>query len=216
MSAAIAAAAASVSPFQRRTVPITGLYTASSARLIGFFASGRMRPRMNSTIKAGTNVTESSDAPAIAKVFVQANGLNRRPSCASSAKIGRNETVTISRLKNSEGPTSAAASTSTRARGASGARSMCLCAFSIMTIAASTMAPIAIARPPRLMMLEPMPKRSMSPIAIRSPTGSTAMATRALRAWNRNTAQTSATTRNSSSNVDESVSIARLMRSDRS
>ena len=35
-----------------------------------------------------------------------------------------------------------------------GARSRRLCAFSIITIAASTIAPIAIAMPPRLMMLE--------------------------------------------------------------
>ena len=66
----------------------------------------------------------------------------------------------ISREKNSAGPTSIAASTSALSRGVSGAaRSRCLCAFSIITIAASTIAPMAIAMPPRLMMLELMPKR---------------------------------------------------------
>jgi hypothetical protein len=36
--------------------------------------------------------------------------LNSLPSCASRAKIGRKETVMMSRLKNSAGPTSTAAS----------------------------------------------------------------------------------------------------------
>ena len=46
-----------------------------------------------------------------------------------------------------------------RAVGSAAARvSSCLCAFSTRTIAASTMAPIAIAIPPRLMMLELMPR----------------------------------------------------------
>ena len=40
-----------------------------------------------------------------------------------------------------------------------GARSRCLCAFSIMTMAASIIAPMAMAMPPRLMMLEPMPEQ---------------------------------------------------------
>ena len=42
-----------------------------------------------------------------------------------------------------------------------GARSRCLCAFSIMTIAASTMAPMAMAMPPRLMMFDDSPSASM-------------------------------------------------------
>ena len=96
----------------------------------------------------------------MANVLVKASGLNSRPSCASSVKIGRNETVITSRLKNSAGPTSVAASMRISKRGfPGGARSRCLCAFSIMTMAASTIAPMAIAMPPRLMMLEPTPKR---------------------------------------------------------
>ncbi len=105
---------------------------------------------------------ESSAAAAIANVFVQASGLNSNPSCASNAKIGKKETVIMSSEKNSDGPTSLAASISTSVRGFSGgARSRCLCAFSIMTIAASIMAPIAMAIPPRLMMLDEMPSAHM-------------------------------------------------------
>ena len=121
-----------------------------------------MRPRTNSTISAGTTVTDSSAAAAMANVLVQASGLNSSPSCASKAKIGRNETVMMSSEKNSDGPTSLAASISTSVRGFSGgARSRCLCAFSIMTMAASIMAPMAMAMPPRLMMLDEMPSAHM-------------------------------------------------------
>ena len=67
-------------------------------------------PRTKITISAGTNVTDSSAAAAIEKVLVKASGPNNRPSCDSSVKIGRNDTVMTRRLKNSAGPTSAAAS----------------------------------------------------------------------------------------------------------
>ena len=39
-------------------------------RFTGFFASGMIRPRMNSSISTGTSVTDSSAEPAIAKVLV--------------------------------------------------------------------------------------------------------------------------------------------------
>ena len=89
-----------------------------------------------------------------------------------------------------------------------GARSRCLCAFSIMTMAASTMAPMAIAMPPRLMMLEPRPSAFMAANAISTPTGSMRIATSALRTCSRKTTQTSATMTLSSSSVCCKVSIA--------
>jgi hypothetical protein len=53
--------------------------------------------------------------------------LNSRPSCASKAKMGRNETVMIRRLKNRAGPTSLAAAIRISLRGLSpAARSRCL------------------------------------------------------------------------------------------
>ena len=166
-------------------------------------------PRTKTTISAGTSVTESSAAAAMAKVLVNASGLNSRPSCCSSVKIGMNDTVIISRLKNNAGPTCAAASIRMATRDFPGsARSRCLCAFSIMTIAASTMAPIAIAMPPRLMMLEPSPNSFIAPNAISTPTGSIRMATSALRTCSRNTMHTSATTTLSSNSVCLSVSMA--------
>src|SRR5262249_390132 len=74
--------------------------------LIGFRCSGMILPRTKITISAGTKVTDRSAAAAIEKVLVKASGPNSRPSCDSSVKIGRNETVMIKRLKNSAGPTS--------------------------------------------------------------------------------------------------------------
>ena len=165
-----------------------------------------IRPRTKITIKAGTSVTDRSAAAAIEKVLVKASGLNSRPSCDSSVKIGMNDTVMIRRLKNSAGPTSEAASISIEIRDWPGlARSRCLCAFSIMTIAASTIAPIAMAMPPRLMMLEPMPSSFIAPNAINTPTGNMMIATMALRTWRRNTTQTNATMRLSSTSVCWSV-----------
>jgi len=55
--------------------------------------------------EGGTNVIDRIAAAAIENVLVYASGLNRRPSCDSMVKIGRNDTVMISRLKNSAGPT---------------------------------------------------------------------------------------------------------------
>ena len=52
-------------------------------------------------------------------------------------------------------------------------------AFSIITIAASTMAPMAMAMPPRLMMSAPSPMACMAMNASSTPTGSMMMATSA-------------------------------------
>jgi hypothetical protein len=79
-------------------------------RLMKFFFSGTILPRTKITINAGTSVTDSSAAAAMENVLVKASGLNSRPSCDSSVKIGMKETVIIKRLKNSAGPTFDAAS----------------------------------------------------------------------------------------------------------
>ena len=88
-------------------------------------------------------------------------------------------------------------------------RSRCLCAFSIITMAASTMAPMAMAMPPRLMILEFKPSRYIAMNAISTPIGSIRIATSALRACSRNRTQTRATTALSSSSVRRRVSTAR-------
>ncbi len=95
---------------------------------------------------------------------------------------------------NSAGPTSRAAANTRSQWGRSGSRSMCLCRFSIMTMAASIIAPIAIAIPP----------------------SSVPRATSALRACNRNSAQTIPTMIDSSISVRHNVLIEPWIRFERS
>ncbi len=161
-------------------------------------------------------VTDTKAAAPIAKVLVSASGRKSLPSWSSSVKTGRNDSVMMSSDMKSAGPTSRDAA-STRSQWArSGSRSMCLWRFSIITIAASIMAPIAMAIPPSDMMLAFMPSQRITASAASMPRGRVAMATRALRAWRRNTTHTSATIIDSSISVRHSVRIERWMRSDRS
>ncbi len=131
----------------------------------------------------------------------------------------------ISSEKNSAGPTSTAASPITRQRaspcsvcpGCSWSHcSRCLCAFSIITMAASTIAPMAIAMPPSDITLALMPCCCITMKAASTPSGSETMATSALRRWNRNAKQISATTANSSSSLVERFCTARSIRPERS
>src|SRR5207245_169984 len=59
-------------------------------------------------MSAGTSVTESSAAAAIAKVLVSASGRNSRPSWSSRVNTGRNDSVMMRSDMNSAGPTSRA------------------------------------------------------------------------------------------------------------
>ncbi|KAA8636973.1 hypothetical protein FZN37_004374 [Enterobacter hormaechei] len=136
-----------------------------------------------------------------------------------------NDSVMISSEKNSAGPTSAADSPITLQRscpvrlrpGLSACQcSRCLCAFSIMTTAASTMAPTAMAMPPSDMMLALTPWYRITRKAAITPSGSEMIATNAERRWNRNTRHTTATTMNSSISLCVRLSTARLIKPDRS
>ena len=123
----------------------------------------------------------------------------------------------MSRLKNSAGPTSRQASIINWTRGVpGGARSMCLWAFSIMTMAASTMAPMAMAIPPSDMMVELIPSQYIMMKAISTPMGSMTMATSALRRCSRNSKQTRMTIMDSSTSVLSRLATARSIKSPRS
>ncbi len=78
------------------------------------------------------------------------------------------------------------------------------------------MAPSAMATPPSDRMLALMPCQCITMNAVSTPTGSVTTATSAERRWNRNTAQTSATTMNSSMSFSRRLSTARSMSFDRS
>ena len=97
----------------------------------------------------------------IENVLVKASGLNKRPSCAVSENTGRKLTVMTRSEKNSGRPTVFAAATITSMRSPLFGSRPCssrncsrdLWAFSTMMMAASIIAPIAIAMPPSDMML---------------------------------------------------------------
>ncbi len=126
--------------------------------------------------------------------------------------------VMISREKKMAGPTSMLASVMMRQRflSVSASRSMCLWTFSIITMAPSTMAPMAMAMPPSDMMLALIPCRCITIKAVKIAIGREMTTTRDERRWNRKARQTSTTTANSSTSLPERLSMARWIRSDRS
>ncbi len=129
-------------------------------------------------------------------------------------------TVMTSSEKNSGLPTVLAAPMIAVTRSAlSGSRpsfsrkcSRLLCAFSTMMMAASTIAPMAMAMPPKDMMLEVSPSQSIGRNESRMAMGKVMIATRAERTCQRKTRQTRATTMLSSMSFSRSVSMDRLMR----
>ena len=189
-----------------------------AARFKGLSVSGRMRPRTSSSISTGTRVMDSSAAATIAQVLVQASGANSLPSWAPRANTGRKDSAMIISEKNSDGPTSRQASSTSaeRSRSSSPACSSFLWTFSTMTMPASTIAPMAIAMPPSDMMLALRPWKCMIRNAARMPSGRVTMITTLERKWNRKAAQTSATTMISSTSLPRRLSTARWISPERS
>ena len=101
-------------------------------------------------------------------------------------------------------------------RDSSGWCSSFLCTFSIMTMAASTSVPIAIAMPPSDMMLALMPCARMTMKAEATASGVTITTISPERTWYRNRRHTSATTMNSSSSLRFRLSTARWISEPRS
>ena len=138
--------------------------------------------------------------------------------------MARYDTVIISREKNNAGPTSFEASNTARQRSSRlsneplsrSAYSRCLCVFSIITMAPSTIAPIVIAIPPRDIILALSPWIFITINAIKIPIGKVTIATNADLACNKNKIQTRLTTMNSSSNFSVRLSTALSIRSPRS
>ena len=154
-------AAAKTSPRKRNTKFSAGSYSEIRNRFTGFFSSGAIFPRISNVISTGASVIASNAAKNIENVLVKASGLKSRPSWAVSENTGRKLTVITSSEKKSGRPTVFAAPTMTSNRSlVSGSRpcssrncSSALCAFSTMMMAASIIAPMAIAIPPKDMML---------------------------------------------------------------
>ena len=93
---------------------------------------------------------------------------------------------------------------------------MCLWRFSTITIAASIIAPMAMAIPPSDMMFAFRPITRMARNAIRTPMGSVRIATSALCACSRKRIVTSATMIDSSTSFSRRVAIARSISPERS
>ena len=169
---------------------------------------------------AGTSVTERSAAKAMENVLVNASGLKSRPSVPSSVNTGRNATVITRSEKKIGRPTSTSAAVTTSWRGvgrpADSQSSSRLCTFSTTMIAASTMAPMAMAIPPRLMMLAPRRRAAIGTKASSTAMGNIKMGTSVERTCSRKTRMTSATTTISSSSVWRRVSMLARIRVERS
>jgi len=160
---------------------------------------------------------ESTAAESMTKVLVQASGVKSRPAWPVRVKTGRKATAMMSSEKKMAGVTSRAASASSRWRSApGGACSSFLWLASIMTISASTVAPMAMAMPPRLMMVAGMSSSHMGMKLTDTATGSERMGSSAERKWSRKRMMTSATTSASSSSAFLSVPMERWMSSERS
>ncbi len=129
-----------------------------------------------------------------------------------------------SKLANRAGPTSAAERAINCQRSSPwGSRpcssrqcSRCLCAFSIITTAASTIAPMAMAMPPNDSKLAEIPWACITMKAARIPKGRVMTATNAERRCHRNSRHTSATTRNSSPSLWVRLRTASWISSERS
>ncbi len=189
---------------------------AISARLMGFFSSGMICPRTKTTISAGTSVTDSRAAEAMAKVLVKASGPNSRPSCDSSVKIGRNDTVMISNEKTKRAHL--------RRGGDEDLDARLVLRRSLQVLVgvldhddgrvdhgANGDGDAAEAHDVRAHAERPHRGEGM-----RMPTGSIRMATRALLKCSRKMMQTAATTRLSSTSVCFKVSMARSISCERS
>ncbi len=172
--------------------------------LITFLSSGIILPLIHISIKIGTIVIESNAPISIAKVLVKAKGVKSRSSCPLKAKIGRKDTTIIIKAKNTGAPTCCALLRIVSLLSYSvytGLWARFLCAFSIITIAASTIAPIAIAIPPKLIILDSIPKIAISKKLYSTHSGKVTMIISALLKCSKNTALTSKTITLSSSNV---------------
>ncbi len=153
----------------------------------------------------------------ITAVLVYASGLKSRPACPGSVKTGKKAMAMMSKEKKIAGVTSFAASARSLCRSASGGPcSSFLCEASIITISASTVAPMAMAMPPRLMIVEGMSSRYMGMKESATATGREMMGKSELRKWRRKRMITALTVIASSSRASLSVSMERWISPERS
>ena len=176
-------------------------------------------------MRTGTSVMPRRAAKPIANVFVNARGLNSRPSGPAREKTGTKLTVMTRSEKKRGRPTLRAAPMMTSVRSdrdgslpcSTRKCSSCLCGRSrSLMIAASTVAPMAMPMPPSDMMFEVSPSQYIGRNERRIATGSVMMATSDERTCHRKMRHTSATTTHSSISFSLSVAMEALISSLRS
>ena len=170
--------------------------------------------------RTGISVKVSRSDPAMAKLMLNAMGLNNLPSSPSSAKSGRKTTI-IMRMANAIGlATSLAASKTALVLSTSSPRSlrsaMILNAFSTMTTAPSTIIPIPTASPANDIKFAERPASPIKMNAISIATGSAAMTTIAERISPRKRNRTIATRIEPSTSARTAVPTASSTKSVRS
>ncbi len=176
--------------------------------------------RVSSIRSAGSRVMVSTAATTIARVLVKASGLNSRPSSASSASTGRNDTPITSSVKKLVPATWLIAfwtsGFGSPGRPAASHSSSFLWVCSTTTMAASPRAPMAMAMPPSDMMLavRPMPSKGTKEISTAS--GMVTIGMIALGTCHRNSRITKHRVRMTSMIVRFRLSTERWMRSARS
>ncbi len=149
--------------------------------------------------------------------MVQASGEKSLPSVPSSVNTGKKPTVITSSEKKMGRPTSCSPPSTTSARGSlrpsRSHLSSRLCTFSTTMMAASTIAPMAMAIPPRDMMFAVSPICFMGMNAATTAMGRSSVGIRVDRKCSRKTRMTAATAISSSISVRRKVSmLARISR----
>lgn len=151
----------------------------------------------------------------MANILVNASGVKSFPSCPVRANIGTNERMIMSIANRSGQATSLVESVIILVLSLierfSFHRSL-LYAFSVTTIAASTIVPIAMAIPPSDIILEGMPNSFMSANVIRTHIIKAITVTRDAPKFQRNKSSIIAVIISSAVNMDERVKTASLIR----
>ena len=174
--------------------------------------TGRVNMSVAST---GITMSATTSEANIAKQMDSAIGANIFPSTPSSVNRGVNTMRMISTAKVTGLATSRAASVIKSATPCpSRARSRCLKMFSTMTTEPSTIMPMAMASPPRLIRFAEMPSCSITASAASTDTGTEISTSAAARRFIRNRNSTMTISANASSNAFSTVHTALAIRSD--
>lgn len=172
-------------------------------------------PFKKNTHSTGTRKSDAIRVPSIANILVNASGVKSFPSCHVSAKIGTKERIIIS-IANIRGQATSFVESVIIATLSFKVRlcfhSNLLYAFSVTTIAASTMVPIAIAIQPSDMIFDGIPNTFIQAKVISTPITRETAVMREAPKFHRKRKSIITVIIISAVSIDESVNIASLIR----